>query len=66
MARDQSILFLSDSNRYLQHDLYCQIAKNFPENLKSVFLASDFKADNLHRKSEDIDRKELEDALVEK
>ncbi|MBN38056.1 MAG: hypothetical protein CMI29_06265 [Opitutae bacterium] len=63
MARDQSILFLSDSNRYLQHDLYCQIAKNFPENLKSVFLASDFKADTLHRKSEDIDRKELEDAF---
>lgn len=63
MVKEKVILFLSDRNRYLQHDLYCQLASNTPGNLKTVFLASDFKPNPIYKFSQDQDNQELSDAF---
>lgn len=63
MSKLKTVLFLSDRNHYLQHELYCQLSSNLPKDLKSVFLASDFKGERVFKVNMDVDQRELNKAF---
>lgn len=46
MARSR-ILFLSDKNRYLEHELYCLVAKNIPKSYDVIYFESDYLTEGL-------------------
>ena len=63
MSKRKTVLFLSCSAHYLHHDLYSQLASNFPKHLESVFLASDFKGKEVFKVNKNVDKKELNKAF---
>lgn len=61
----KTILFLSDQNRYLEHNLYQQIARNLGEGFRSIYLESEIRGDIYYKSSKEKDQEEKRAAFDE-
>ena len=57
-AQTRKILFLSDNNRYLEHNLYCQLSLEIGNRADTIYFQCDYSSDIAYPKSESKDYSE--------
>jgi hypothetical protein len=63
VKKKKTIIFLSSANRYLEHNLYCKLAKEFPENYQTIYFESDYKKEITYNSSPEEDYNEKAEAF---